>query len=1041
MLINSIESHGSISKNNLTTALEDEARVKNEARNLSLEARSLSRRELATEQKETCSLLFTTFHPNSQNNKISANSQLTDELESTCSIQSTHIKESSDKFLADKHTKVSPDLLPDPTVETIGVTKVGNASVIESNNIGTQREPASKKIPRKKSGSSGAGILSFLSGYSPNILSPKEPRARDNCSTPSIKSGVTSRELLSAETSEINLRPRKKLKVNPKTGTLSSSPKLEANSSINMVEDLSRKSKTGCKSMIIQIKYNDAIGQKLDQLMNSNVSISPSQNPTLANKNSISHHGHIQNRAIHPLFLEKKLGYDVHSTKKETKKDLPPSEIPSSSILELTKRNLTRTRINSQNTLLYRSKKSENYTSTSRTAIMSEMKKFPGAIEPAWPWKGIVHIRGLSEEETLLSMGLNFKSIVSARAKKSKENAVDISSAENIIISISNNMPVSLVASAIKNLDSDRFPYIQSSIRLPIKHLESGLHAQRRLKKQLSMRAQQPSLKNSTSSEDEIPSPCSQPKTPVHPAITKAFASVANSISAFEKGECETQAWAQKYSPQKVEEVLQIGHEPYILKDWLSHMTVRSIEVSSTVTKQSANSKTEPCNKKRKSTKLDGFIIPTDEEEGDDLDEIEKHLAHDTCKSPGQTNRTIVRGGKLSIKRKKSSRTHSSILISGPHGCGKSAAIYAAAKELNFEVFEINSSSKRGGKDIMDRIGDMTMNHHVHNAATTSHLGSTDKDRNISEDLSMTEGEKSYQGNIKSTLQSNSSKPVIENFKEPGYTSQNSSRSRSKGRKKAKKARASKNQKQSLILIEEADIIFKEDINFWSTVENIIAVSKRPIIITCNDESVIPLSHKFFHAILRFRPPPVELAVDYILMIAAIEGHAIQREAVKALYEERRLDLRASIWELNFWCQFAVGDINRGLSWYHQRQNAPLYVGERMDRIRVISENTYQKGMGWLSQDILEGNLSHLEIEEVILNQTCEYWNFDIGDWEKSIGLGKWTEIFQKLYNDKDKHLIALNLFADYTETMSDSDLISDSLFGSENQVRQPSFL
>ena len=42
------------------------------------------------------------------------------------------------------------------------------------------------------------------------------------------------------------------------------------------------------------------------------------------------------------------------------------------------------------------------------------------------------------------------------------------------------------------------------------------------------------------------------------------------------------------------------------------------------------------------------------------------------------------------------------MLLTGPCGSGKTAAVYACANELSYGVLEINSSSRRSGKCITD---------------------------------------------------------------------------------------------------------------------------------------------------------------------------------------------------------------------------------------------------------------------------------------------------------------------------------------------------
>src|SRR5690606_12615483 len=119
---------------------------------------------------------------------------------------------------------------------------------------------------------------------------------------------------------------------------------------------------------------------------------------------------------------------------------------------------------------------------------------------------------------------------------------------------------------------------------------------------------------------------------------------------------------------------------------------------------------------------------------------------------------------------------------SGPSGCGKTAAIYAVAKELGYTVFEVNAGNRRSGKDILDQVGQMSKNHLVHQT-----------------------------------------KELVKE-KNPFAISK---QSKAQGDKETKPCAQ---QQQSLILFEEVDLLFEEDKQFWSTVQQLAMDSKRPVI-------------------------------------------------------------------------------------------------------------------------------------------------------------------------------------------------------------------
>ncbi|KAI7694982.1 P-loop containing nucleoside triphosphate hydrolase protein, partial [Hortaea werneckii] len=354
-------------------------------------------------------------------------------------------------------------------------------------------------------------------------------------------------------------------------------------------------------------------------------------------------------------------------------------------------------------------------------------------------------------------------------------------------------------------------------------------------------------------------------------------------------------------------------------------------------------SKPKKKKKRRKPDDLDDFLVDSDDEVHamEELNDAGVSIELADNKIQRSTVQVAAEGAKLS----------NAVLLSGPHGCGKTAAAYAVAKELEFRVFDISSHERRSGKDVIDKVGDMTENHLV------KHHGTADAgELSANEDTNKERLDEAFQRDLASGRQGKMSgffKPKGDSAPKPPIAP-----NKSKGNSKAttleavQKAlkKSPKDQQQSLILLEEVDVLFKEDKDFWSTVLKLVISSKRPFIMTCNDEDLVPLQAMNLHAILRFTPPPLHLSTNLLLLIAAAEGHLLKRKAVHTLLDAKDQDLRASLMELDFWCQMGIGDPRGGLSWLYQRWPPGSDVDAQGHRLRVVSNHTYQEGMGLAPQ-------------------------------------------------------------------------------------------
>jgi hypothetical protein len=272
------------------------------------------------------------------------------------------------------------------------------------------------------------------------------------------------------------------------------------------------------------------------------------------------------------------------------------------------------------------------------------------------------------------------------------------------------------------------------------------------------------------------------------------------------------ESWNERFRPQKAVEVLGNEVEATYLRDWLS-----TLEVG---TKGEEGAKKVMRKVKRKKglgyddwivddIGLFGEIEDVEEEEDEEQEVLELHL-DDGMERPNSY---------ASLE----SRLTNTILLTGPHGSGKSAAVYAVAAELGWDVFEVYPGiGKRTAANLASLVGDVGKNHMVGSQRHTKESVEPKK----------SEGIKSFFGKAKSLQafgsQGSAGDPidlevdVLEETPAIGFID---------GPSGDGKAR------QSLILIDEVDILFEEESTFWPAVVALIAESRRPVVLTCNGGS------------------------------------------------------------------------------------------------------------------------------------------------------------------------------------------------------------
>lgn len=640
--------------------------------------------------------------------------------------------------------------------------------------------------------------------------------------------------------------------------------------------------------------------------------------------------------------------------------------------------------------------------------------KVPGMTEAPWPSKDSAHVRGIptsfKSSSDCTPVNPTNPRTIAGLSRKMKYRIAALDQSEDLL----SEYQKKLNFDQDDTVRPDGFRDPPQSLRLPSRLLIPGSEIQNLVTKQLHTVPTdvQDATRPGVTQAIKISSIC-------HPACQLIFDGIAATLTPYDQGKSEAMAWAQKYSPKSASQVLQPGKEAIILRDWMKALTIMTVEVSASQTSKPDKANPERKHKKKRRKKaedLEGFIVDGDGD-GNDLDEL-TDLDEDPWIAGARTGKRSLVQTADTVQRDRT-KLANVILISGPSGSGKTAMAHAVAKELGFEIFEINSGARRSGKDVLDKVGDMVENHLVQRQAVESGSTSADEDGGRLAEAFKKDLASGRQGTMGSFF-----KPKMGSLQEPRKVAK--PKVINQIRSMQPKSQSSRNQKQSLILLEEVDILFEEDKNFWPTMFTLIENSKRPVIMTCNDEDLVPIQALKMHAILRLSAPPANLAIDYLLLLAAKEGHVLSREAVSMLFESRGQDLRQSIADLQLWCQMGVGDPRGGLGWIFQRWPPGRGIDKQGQALRVVSKDTYQLGMGCFTHDpdTWHGNTS----EEMLL-ESWEDWEIDPRD-ELFDGLESQQKHIPAFLSPKDR-FAALRNYEALASSMSAIDIFSANLPGS----------
>ncbi|KAL6648410.1 hypothetical protein ACP70R_012634 [Stipagrostis hirtigluma subsp. patula] len=228
------------------------------------------------------------------------------------------------------------------------------------------------------------------------------------------------------------------------------------------------------------------------------------------------------------------------------------------------------------------------------------------------------------------------------------------------------------------------------------------------------------------------------------------------------------------------------------------------------------------------------------------------------------------------------------LLITGPVGCGKSATVFACARDQGFNVIEVNTSDMRNGAYVRQKFEEATKSHGLEKWSQEDVINPP-RDDSL-DPASRTPDSTEYQNSLSCATRTGfdcEQQKIHVGY----YLGSNVSDEASK-----------QVINKTLILFEDVDTVFDEDRGFISTILKMAETTKWPIILTSNRKDP-SLPNLLDQLVLDFKYPSSAELLSHVDMICKSEGVEVTIPQLKHIIDISLGDIRRTIMLVQFWYQ------------------------------------------------------------------------------------------------------------------------------------------